>query len=153
MKQIGFLDPNLEIVKTKSGKTEKAPITQVIVTKKTEKTDLKPGDSTTVDLVLSKTLSPQDEADTLSYQNIVEILQLSNSVGRRDMDALAGNQDPNGEPKEYDADFVEKVIITPPTGGNKAYYFVLGAIILIVLAGGIILIKKKVFGKGTKIIK
>ena len=102
---------------------------------------------------MSKTLSPQDEADTLSYQNIVEILQLSNSVGRRDMDALAGNQDPNGEPKEYDADFVEKVIITPPTGGNKAYYFVLGAIILIVLAGGIILIKKKVFGKGTKIIK
>ena len=100
--------------------------------------------ATTVDWVLSKTLSPQDEADTLTYKNIAEILQLSNTVGRRDMDALAGNQDPNGEPAEYDSDFTEKVIITPPTGENRAYYFVLGTVVLIILIGGIILIKRKV---------
>ena len=147
MKAIGYLNPDLSIVKTKSGRTENQPITQVIVTKNTEKTALKPGENTTVDLVLSKTLSPQDEADTLTYQNIAEILQLSNTVGRRDMDALAGNQDPNGEPAEYDSDFTEKVIITPPTGENRAYYFVLGTVVLIILIGGIILIKRKVLNK------
>ena len=144
MKEMGYLNPDLAIVKTKSARTEKQPITQVIVTKNTEKTALKPGESTTVDLVLSKTLSPQDEADTLSYENMAEILQLSNTVGRRDMDALAGNQEPDEEPAEYDTDFTERVIITPPTGDNRAYYFVLGAVVLVILCGGIILIKRKV---------
>ena len=144
MKEMGYLNPDLAIVKTKSARTEKQPITQVIVTKNTEKTALKPGESTTVDLVLSKTLSPQDEADTLSYENMAEILQLSNTVGRRDMDALAGNQEPDEEPAEYDTDFTERVIITPPTGDNRAYYFVLGTVVLVILCGGIILIKRKV---------
>ena len=147
MKEMGYLNPDLSIVKTKSARTEKQPITQVIVTKNTEKTALKPGENTTVDLVLSKTLSPQDEADTLSYENMAEILQLSNTVGRRDMDALAGNQEPDQEPAEYDTDFTERVIITPPTGENRAYYFVLGAVVLVILLGGIILIKRKVLPK------
>ena len=147
MKAIGYLNPDLAIVKTKSARTEKQPITQVIVTKNTEKTALKPGENTTVDLVLSKTLSPQDEADTLSYENIAEILQLSNTVGRRDMDAVVGNQEPDEEPAEYDSDFIERITITPPTGENRAYYFVLGTIVLIILIGGIVLIKRKVLTK------
>ena len=60
------------------------------------------------------------------------------------MDALAGNQEPDEEPAEYDTDFTERVIITPPTGENRAYYFVLGAVVLVILLGGIILIKRKV---------
>lgn len=150
MKEIGYVNPSLEFVQTKTGKVEIQPITQVIVTKVTEGTELKPGQTTTVDLTLVKTLSSQDEADALSYRNVAEILQLSNTVGRRDMDAIPGNQDPDIRqsddvlPEEYDADVTEKIIITPPTGENKAQYYILGVIIVLILVGGIIVIKKKV---------
>ena len=147
MKETGYLDPDLNIVQTKSARTENQPITQVIVTKALEKTELKPGQTTTVDLTLAKTLSPNDDADSLSYRNIAEILEISNSAGRRDMDALPGNQEPDDEPQEYDTDFTEQVIITPPTGENKAFYFVLGAVVLVILIGGIIAIKRKVLDK------
>lgn len=147
MKETGYLDPELNIVQTKSARTENQPITQVIVTKALEKTELKPGQTTTVDLTLAKTLSPNDDADSLSYRNIAEILEISNSAGRRDMDALPGNQEPDDEPQEYDTDFTEQVIITPPTGENKAFYFVLGTVVLVILIGGIIAIKRKVLDK------
>ena len=155
---IGYLNEELKFEKTKSGKTDRAPITQVIVTKALENVKLKPGEEVSVNLVLSKTLSAQDDDDTLTYNNMAEILQYSNTVGRRDMDAIPGNQEPNqykdeilsDEQKatyERDADFSERIVITPPTGANKAIYIVLPLVILIVLAGGIVLIKRKVLGK------
>lgn len=147
MKQRGYLSTSIEqFGQTKPAKVEKSPLTQIIVTKALSK-PLKPGESTSVNLVLSKTLSPNDDDDTLNYGNITEILQYSNTVGRRDMDAIPGNQDPDEEPQEYDSDFVERVLITPPTGANRAYYFVLGTVVLVILAGGIIIIKKKVIDK------
>lgn len=144
---IGYLNEDISLVKTKSAKTTKEPITQIIVTKALENTALKPGDSASVQLILSKTLSPNDEDDTLTYSNMAEILQYSNTVGRRDMDAIPGNQEPDEEPYEYDTDFTERILITPPTGANKAIYFVLTATVLVILAGGIIIIKKKVIDK------
>ncbi len=147
MKEKGYLNPDLSIVQTKSARTEKQPITQVIATRSLEKNELKPGQSTTVDLTLAKTLSPNDDADSLSYRNIAEILEISNSAGRRDMDAVPGNQDPDNVPQEYDSDFTEQVIITPPTGQNKAYYFVLATVVLVILTVGIIVIKKRVLDR------
>ena len=155
---IGYLNEELKFEKTKSGKTERAPITQVIVTKALEDVKLKPGEEVSVNLVLSKTLSPNDDDDTLSYSNVAEILQYSNTVGRRDMDAIPGNQEPNQYKDEElsaeqqatferDSDFPERIIITPPTGANKAFYIILPLVILIVLAGGIIIIKRKVLDK------
>ena len=142
---IGYLNEDLAIVKTKSAKVSQEPITQVIVTKALENTALKPGETASVQLILSKTLSPNDEDDTLNYGNMAEILQYSNSVGRRDMDAIPGNQQPDEDPYEYDTDFTERILITPPYGENKAIYFVLSIAVLAILTGGIILIKKKVF--------
>ncbi len=144
---IGYLNEDISLVKTKSAKTTQEPITQVIVTKALENKALKPGESASVELKLSKTLSPEDEDDTLNYGNMAEILQYSNTVGRRDMDAIPGNQEPDEDPYEYDTDYTERVLITPPTGANRAYYFVLGTVVLVILAGGIILIKKKVIDK------
>lgn len=144
---IGYLNEDIALVKTKSAKTTQEPITQVIVTKALENKALKPGESASVELKLSKTLSPEDEDDTLNYGNMAEILQYSNTVGRRDMDAIPGNQEPDEDPYEYDTDYTERVLITPPTGANRAYYFVLGTVVLVILAGGIILIKKKVIDK------
>ena len=135
MKENGYLNKDLSIVKTKSAKTQQVPISQVLVTKALENTELKPGQSTSVQLVLSKTLSPRDEDDTLDYSNMAEILQYSNSVGRRDMDAVPGNQEPDAKPDkdefEYDTDFTERIIITPPTGENKAFYYVITTLVLI----------------------
>lgn len=142
-----YLNEDLEMVKTKSAKTTREPITQIIVTKALENTKLKPGENATVNLVLSKTISPNDDDDTLNYGNMAEILQYTNTAGRRDMDAIPGNQEPDEEPYEYDTDFTERVLITPPTGANKAYYFVLAGVVLVILAGGIIVIKKKVVGR------
>ena len=144
---IAYLNEDLNIVKTKSAQTVEEPITQVIVTKALEDVELKPGESASVDLVLSKTLSPEDEDDTLNYGNLAEILQYSNTVGRRDMDAVPGNQQPDEDPYEYDTDYTERIIITPPTGANRALFIVLPLTILAILGGGIIIIKKKVINK------
>lgn len=144
---IGYLNEELSIVKTKSSKTTQEPITQIVVTKALENTKLKPGEQASVELTLSKTLSPNDEDDTLTYTNIAEILQYSNTAGRRDMDAIPGNQEPDEDSYEYDSDFTEKILITPPTGENRAFYFVLATVVLVVLAGGIIIIKRKVIDK------
>ena len=141
---IGYLNESLRTVKTKSATTVEEPITQIIVTRNLEAEPLKPGESASVELILSKTLSPQDKDDTLNYGNMAEILQYSNLVGRRDMDTIPGNQNPDEDPYEYDTDFTERILITPPYGENKAIYIVLGATILAILTAGIILIKKKV---------
>ncbi len=151
MKDNGYLHEDLSIVRTKSAKTTQVPISQVIVTKALENKELRPGQSASVELVLSKTLSPQDESDDLTYSNLTEILQYSNTVGRRDMDAVPGNQEPDAEPNESDferdTDFTEQIIITPPTGENRSFYYVISAVVLVVLSGGIFLIKKKVLDK------
>ena len=163
MKELGYLNPDLNIVQTKSATTVNQPINQVIVTESLKDIELKPEESkekngiatqTEVYLTLLKTFSPEDDADTLSYRNVAEIIQLTNTAGRRDMDAIPGNQNPNVRdqdgvlPDEYDADVTEQVIITPPTGANKSTYYVLGVVgILIIIGTTIFIIKRKVVDK------
>ena len=137
MENKGFLDKNVKL-------TEKN-IHQILINESTSSFKLKPGESKTLELLLSKTISSSDEDDDLSYDNIAEVLQYTNTVGRRS--DIPGDQDPTKAPIEADADWTETVVITPPTGENRAHYFVLTGVILVVIAGGVFVIKKKVLDK------
>ena len=137
MENNGYLDKDVKL-------TEKN-IHQILINESTSSSKLKPGESKTLELVLSKTISSSDEDDDLSYDNIAEILQYTNTVGRRS--DIPGDQDPTKAPIEADADWTETVVITPPTGENRAHYFVLTGVILVIIAGGVFVIKKKVLDK------
>ena len=137
MENNGYLDKDVKL-------TEKN-IHQILINESASSSKLKPGESKTLELVLSKTISSSDEDDDLSYDNIAEILQYTNTVGRRS--DIPGDQDPTKAPIEADADWTETVVITPPTGENRAHYFVLTGVILVIIAGGVFVIKKKVLDK------
>ena len=137
MENNGYLDKDVKL-------TEKN-IHQILINESASSSKLKPGESKTLELLLSKTISSSDEDDDLSYDNIAEILQYTNTVGRRS--DIPGDQDPTKAPIEADADWTETVVITPPTGENRAHYFVLTGVILVIIAGGVFVIKKKVLDK------
>ena len=88
-----------------------------------------------------KVISPNDETDDLSYDNMVEILELTNEVGRRNGSKVVGNQEVEAMPKEIDSANTETVLITPPTGANKdktGYYMIaigIGIIVCSVVLG------------------
>ena len=74
-------------------------------------------------LTITKTVSAEDDANNLNYDNIAEIVKIENSVGRRDIVAVPGNANPTlGEfevaLKERDSSATELVTFTPPTGIN-----------------------------------
>ena len=122
-------------------------INQVLLNESKANERLKPGENVTYDLLLTKTISSSDSDDDLSYSNMAEVLQYTNTVGRRA--DIPGDQDPAKAKisTETDADFSEDVVITPPTGENRAHYFVLTGVILVIIAGGVFVIKKKVLDK------
>ena len=95
-------------------------------------------------LVLSQTLSSESKSDDLTYNNMVELVKTSNTVGRRMAASVVGNQNPTEEPKEVDADDAEEILILPPFGQRHYIYYILGIGIVIILGAGIIMIKKKV---------
>ena len=105
-------------------------------------------------LTITKTVSAEDDADNLNYDNITEIVKIENSVGRRDEVAVPGNANPKlGEfeisLEERDTSATELVTFTPPTGIEAQSIISLQILIVIVaalaiLAIGIVIIKKKV---------
>ena len=158
MMQKGYLNPDLVIKQTNDATDYELPVEQVVVTNYLAGLEIQPeeGDSKYDDypssrlvyLRLSKALQAGEDTDTLTFSNIAEILQYTNTVGRRDMDAIPGNQDPDvteDGSMEYDADISEKIIITPPTGENKSiiYFVIIPLSILIITAGIIIIIKMR----------
>lgn len=105
---------------------------------------LVPGQETTRTLILSQLITPENEADDLTYSNMTEIVKTSNSVGRRMAYSVVGNQNPTAnEPSEVDTSMAEKIVILPPFGEVYIYY-IIGAVVAVLLIGGIILIKRKV---------
>ncbi len=109
-------------------------------------TALKPGEQTTKALILTQTITPENTRDDMTYDNIAEIVQTSNTVGRRMAYSIVGNQDPTTSPAEVDSGKAEQVVILPPFGRTYLYIGItLGVIALLTV--GIILIKKKVLGK------
>ena len=127
-------------------------INQVLLNKINASKELKPAvnkadrGTAEYELILTKTLSSADDEDDQTYDNIAEILQFSNAVGRRA--DIPGNQDPKAEiTSEPDSDNTETIIITKPYGENRAHYYLLAGVVLTLVAGGVFVIKKKVIDK------
>lgn len=102
--------------------------------------------SVTDELVLTQLITSENETDDLTYRNVVEIVKTSNDVGRRMAYSVVGNQNPNGDITEVDADRAEIVKILPPFGNAGIPYIIAGITLLasVILITGIIFIKKKV---------
>ena len=97
-------------------------------------------------LVLTQLITAENDTDNLTYRNIVEIVKTSNTVGRRNVYSVVGNQNPTKEPQELDSDRAEIVRILPPFGNGGIYIIIAITTIVAVgiLVGGVIFIKKKV---------
>ena len=135
MKQNGYLDNNLSVA-YKNIKNEEKPVSQIIVNDTLADDPLTPGQSASVELVLTKTISSTDEADDLSYNNVAETIQFTNLVGRKD--DIPGNKAPyEAVPGENDSDYTEEVIITPPTGENRSTVYIISAIVILVVIAGV----------------
>ncbi len=119
--------------------------TTIIQTEKLNK-KLSPKESTSEKLVLTQTITSQNTSDDMTYDNIAEIVQYSNTVGRRMAYSIVGNQKPNEAPAEVDSAKAEKIIILPPFGQTYLYLGV-GVAVFALLSVGIIIIKKKVLKK------
>lgn len=106
---------------------------------------LVPNEYTETKLVLSQLITSQNKSDDRCYDNISEIVQISNDVGRRMAYSVQGNQNPQEQPKEVDSSIAEQVKILPPFGiGDIVVYIILTIGVLTILTTGIIIIKKKV---------
>ncbi len=125
-----------------------------------------PQSSIQTTMMLSTTLTPDSGEDTMVYNNLSEIVQVSNSQGRRLKWSVTGNQpmanqdlgsdtpvDEQDEiytkvdlvtPKEIDADSSQEILILPPTGSNRNYtlWIIVGIVALAIIAGGVILIRR-----------
>lgn len=112
-------------------------------------TSQKANSSTSVPLVLTQLITAENDTDDLTYRNVAEIVQTSNTVGRRMEYSVVGNQDPTAEPLELDTDRSEIVRILPPFGNAGMPIMIIAIIItaICMLIGGIIFIKKKVLRK------
>ena len=123
-----------------------------------------------IELTISKTVSAQDDADNLAFDNIAEIVKIENAVGRRDEATVPGNANPEGvkntDPETMEADPIEKgefiaslverdasatelITFTPPTGLKTevtltTQILLITMISLTILVIGIVIIKKKV---------
>lgn len=103
---------------------------------------LKPTESATVNLNVSKVLSNSDE---ISLDNESEITELTKDGGSR-LISTPGNYIPGQEEtKESDESIAETVIVTPSTGANLEFIvpIMIGVIVLVILGAGVVIIKKK----------
>ena len=83
----------------------------------------------------------------MSYDNIAEIVQISNDVGRRMAYSVQGNQDPTDlENLEVDSSKAERVVILPPFG-EQYLYIGLGIFIVAMIGIAAIVIRKVVLNK------
>lgn len=145
------IDPNVySAIKTRSN----------IVVRDTN-IEIKPGESTSINLKAKKLISNINNEDMV-FDNYTELIKVSNPVGRFYGEMTDGkwtlrtpgnfnitDEDTRKITNESDnSNYNRKVrnaklIIIPPTGESRIYY-VIGISCLIILLGGIILIKKKV---------
>ena len=77
------------------------------------------------------------------YNNVAEIVQVTNKVGRRDEGSIPGNYIPlSNITDEPDTD-VATITVTDPTGSQgPQIYYILSITIAAILILGIVLIKK-----------
>lgn len=117
-----------------------------------------------ITLTTTRFISPEASRDDLQFNNLAEIIQFSNTVGRRDVDAKVANANPiNGEfiaanggannvKSEHDTTATEIITLSAPTGVSiekttTNQILIIAFLSGIILIGGIYLIKKKVLDK------
>ena len=100
-----------------------------------------------IQLILTQLITSQNEDDDLTYDNIGEIVKISNDVGRRMAYSVQGNQNPKEAPTEPDSSMAERVVILPPFG-TTYLYIGLAVLIAAMLGISIVVIKKTVLNKG-----
>ena len=100
-----------------------------------------------IQLILTQLITSQNEDDDLTYDNIGEIVKISNDVGRRMAYSVQGNQNPKEAPTEPDSSMAERVVILPPFG-TTYLYIGLAVLITAMLGISIVVIKKTVLNKG-----
>ena len=103
-------------------------------------------------LVITRTVSSQDDANNLAFDNVSEIVKGMNTVGRRDIKVVSGNANPKlGEftvaIKERDSSATELVTFTPPTGidVNKNLMnqiLIMTTVALMIVGAGVVIIKR-----------
>ena len=108
--------------------------------------NLKPGEKVSKQLVLTQLITSNNSQDDKTYENITEIVQTSNTAGRRMAYSIVGNQDPTKTPSEVDSSRAEKVTVLPPFG-QAYFYYGIGILVGILIIAGIVIIKKKVMKK------
>ena len=107
--------------------------------------DLKPGEETNALILTTSKLMISGSDNDMIYNNVAEIVQVTNKVGRRDEGSIPGNYIPlSNIIDEPDTDGAT-ITVTDPTGlqGPQIYYILsitIGAILIL----GIVLIKKVV---------
>ena len=97
-------------------------------------------------IILSDTMTAENDSNDLTYDNFITIARTSNDVGRRMAYSVAGNDNPKVSPVvELDSDRSETITVLPPFGATN--HWIVNSIIIsisgIVVLAGVIIIKKK----------
>ena len=144
------LNTNLDTINTKLLTDSNRINTALLPINKEFKTENKNddnSDSTVYSyLVLSQTVASNNTADQLDYDNIAEIVETQNDVGRRMAYSVQGNQDPTADAEEVDSSRSVPAKITP-SFGKLPTYIAIGALVLVIIGAGAFIIKKKVLTK------
>ena len=89
-------------------------------------------------LTLSSVLTGDFSTTDMTYNNIVELVRVDNTVGRRMAFSIVGNQSPIHNPTEIDADISEEVSIIPPFGQSHFNYYLGFGLAGIIILGGLL---------------
>lgn len=96
--------------------------------------------NTSTVLTLSSLMSGVDENNNLAYNNMAELINFENDIGRKIEYSTVGNQNPNEPTKEVDADTADVTVLTP--FGQTRIYYIIGAICGIILIAGLAIVIK-----------
>lgn len=115
---------------------------KILYTESLKEQKLKPTESTTTGLTVSRILTTSDE---ISLNNETELVELNKNGGAKP-ESVPGNYVPGTGPSETDDGMAETTIVTPATGGNQNYLLpiMIGVTAFVILGAGIIIIKKRV---------
>lgn len=94
----------------------------------------------TTTLTLSSIMSGVDENNNLSYNNMAELINFENKIGRKIEYSTVGNQNPNEPTKEVDTDTADVTILTP--FGQTRIYYIIGTICGLILIAGLAIVIK-----------
>lgn len=139
------LQDKLQAYNTIVTTTNESSLAQALVPEIYQKAQNKGSSSAEEILYLTQSITSENETEDLTYNNIVEIVKISNTVGRKNEYSIVGNQDPTKKPAEVDSSSAETVKILPPFGAqNIAIIAITITASVAILVAGIVLIKKKV---------